>query len=104
MDEIIREIIEIDKTASKKLEEAERLKDEVIRLQIEQENNKLRQTMQKKVENRLRLIREAEENYAAEKIEAINKIKEEQLQSLKECYEQNHESWESDLFSRVISR
>ena len=102
MDEIIREIIEIDKTASKKLEEAKRLQEEIVKLQIEQENNELRKAMQKRVENRLRLVREAEEKYAAEKIEAVNKIKEQQMEALKKCYEQNHEAWENDLFCRVI--
>lgn len=102
MDEIIREIIEIDKTASKKLEEAKRLQEEIVKLQIEQENNELRKAMQKRVENRLRLVREAEEKYAAEKIEAVNKTKEQQMEALKKCYEQNHEAWENDLFCRVI--
>lgn len=102
MDEIIKEIIEIDKAASKKLEEANRLKDEVVKLQIEQENHALRLKMQKKVENRLRLVREAEEKYASEKIETIHHIRQQQMDALKNCYEKNHKAWEEELFHRVI--
>lgn len=104
MDEIIKEIIRIDSEAKAKLDEANRLKDEVVRLQIKQENDRIRQEMRDKMEHRLNMVRKTEEQYAQEKIRAIEAEKEKQLKTLDERYEKHHTAWEEELFQRITGR
>ncbi len=104
MDEIIKEIIRIDKEASRKLEEAERMKDEVVKRQIIEENQELRQRMQENVKSRLDKVRETERTHADGKIAALNEQKDAELAAMKRVFEENRQAWEDDLFHRVLGR
>ncbi len=104
MDEIIREIINIDKEASRKLEEAERMKDDVLKNQIIEENKELRRRMKERAKMHLDRVRETEQKHADEKNAAITAQKEAELAALKKAFEENHQAWEDDLFNRVLGR
>lgn len=104
MDEIIREIINIDKEASRKLKEAERMKDEVLKKQIIEENKELRQRMWESVKMRLDKVREVEQEHADQKISEFNERKNTELAAMKRIFEEKHQTWEDDLFHRVLDR
>ena len=104
MDEIIKEIINIDKEANRKLEEAERMKDDVVKNQIIEENKELRQKMHDRAKMHLDLVRETEKNHADDKIAAINERREAELAAIKKVYDEHHQLWEDDLFKRVLGR
>ena len=104
MDEIIREIINIDKEASRKLEEAERMKDDVVKNQIIEENKELRHKMRERAKMHLDRVREAEQKHADNKNAAIAAQKETELAAIKKVFEENHQAWEDDLFNRVLGR
>lgn len=104
MDEIIREIINIDKEASRKLEEAERMKDDVVKNQIIEENKELRHKMRARAKMHLDRVRETEQKHADSKNAAIAARKETELAAIKKVFEENHQAWEDDLFNRVLGR
>lgn len=104
MDEIIKEIIEIDKQASAKLEEANRIKDEVLKKQLERENEELRKKMRERAQKHLDEVRRTEQEYANEKCAEIEANKQKAFSALKKVYDENHQTWEDDLYSRVLGR
>lgn len=104
MDEIIKEIIEIDKEASSKLKEANRMKDEVLKKQLQEENQELRQKMQERAHAHLESIRETEQKYADSKMAVIEEEKAKALATIQNVYDENHEAWETDLYNRILGR
>ncbi len=104
MDEIIREIIKIDQEASRKLEDAQRVKDEVLKKQMIEENQELRHKMRERAQMHLDKVKETEQKHADERIAEINSKKNNELEILKKTYEEHHQGWEEDLFNRVLGR
>ena len=104
MDEIIKEIINIDKEASRKLEEAERMKDDVIKNQITAENKELRHKMRERAQMHLNRVREIEQAHADQKIASINAQRDSELAAIKKVFDEKHQAWEDDLYNHVLGR
>lgn len=97
---IIDQIIQIDSTAQKRLDEAEALK-----LQIQQETKeKIAETdalIAQKAQEKLNRIQEEEERLAAEQKQEIEARTAETIARLEKTYEQKHEELERELFENV---
>lgn len=104
MDEIIREIINIDQEANRKLEEANRMRDDVLKNQIVEENKELKKKMRERATMHLTRVRETEQKRADEKIAVIKNRKENELAAMKKVYEANHQAWEDSMVDRVLGR
>ena len=79
MDEIIKEIIAIDKEAAEKLEEANRMKDEVLKKQLQEENQELKKKMHDRAQMHLDSVRSIEQKHAVEAIAQIDADKDKAL-------------------------
>lgn len=104
MDEIIREIIEIDKEADERLKKALEAKDEVVKKQIVVEKEELRRRMELRAEHHLNSVRDIERKNADDAVEKLEAIKQNELQQLALIYQNNHEKWETDIVNRIIGR
>ena len=104
MDEINKEVIAIDKEAAEKLEEANRMKDEVLKKQLQEENQELKKKIHDRAQMHLDSVRSIEQKHAVEAIAQIDADKDKALAVLQKVYEQNHQVWEDDLYNRVLGR
>lgn len=103
MDEnIIQSILEIDKSASEKLAEAEKQRNLIIAGAKEQQE-KIIESRIKAADATLKEIEEKEKAEADKKLEAINAAGEKEIERLKDVYENRHGSWEEDIFHAIVN-
>ena len=103
MQEIIKKLIEVDKNARKKIENARSQRADVmgeiekkrseIKLKTQQDFNRLSQ------ENREKATEEFEKKYSED---VVKKENEQAIKKLDSIYELNREKWTEEIFHRVI--
>lgn len=98
---IIASILEIEQNAQKRLEEAEKKKNQLI-ADAKAEEEKLINEKISKVENDLKKIELEEQKKTDEKLAEIEKRKEEEIKRLDEVFEKNHTEWENSIFGSII--
>lgn len=101
MANIINQILEIDKLAVEKLDEANRHKSDVL-LEIEKMKTQKNDELQEQATSRIEKAREVEKAYAQSKIEKIKQNNDKLIDSLNENYERHHLQWEEDIISSII--
>ncbi len=100
MDDIIRSIIDIDRGASKKLEDAEKEKIRIISAAKAREEELIKQA----VENSRRELEELEERERAEAESRIAELDEKmngRIAQMKNSFEINSEKWCDEIFHAV---
>lgn len=103
MDEnIIQSILEIDKTASEKLAEAEKQRNLII-ADAKEQQEKIIESRIKAADETLKEIGEKEKAEADKKLEAINAEGDKEIARLKDVYENRHEKWEEDIFHAIVN-
>lgn len=102
MENLINCILKIDEDARKRLQNAKDTKAQTI-MSAEQQEDKIRTEVSKRVDGRLEKVEEFEKQQADEKIEAINKEKNSKIDVLDEAFSNNHTAWEKDIFKNIIS-
>lgn len=103
MDEnIIQSILEIDKSASEKLAEAEKQRNLIIAGAKEQQE-KIIESRIKAADETLKEIEGKEKAEADKKLEAINAEGEKEIERLKDVYENRHGSWEENIFHAIVN-
>ncbi|MBP1561619.1 MAG: hypothetical protein J6C96_10340 [Oscillospiraceae bacterium] len=98
---IIASILEIEQNAQKRLEEAEKKKNQLI-ADAKAEEEKLINEKISKVENDLKKIELEEQKKTDEKLAEIEKRKKEEIRRLDEVFENNHAEWENSIFGSII--
>lgn len=102
MDNVLDNLIEIDKKARKSIEEAQSYYDNMSAL-ITEECNKITQNYINKAKAHLDDVKRNEEAARDEAVEKIRKLYAGLTQELDAIYEKNHLEWEQQLFARVIA-
>ena len=101
MDNVVNEILEIDRKAREKIEEAYKQKDCIL-LETGEEEQKIKDEYIRRADNRVCKVEMYEMENANKKIEVIQQKKEATIAALKEQYEVNHSKWENDIFNNII--
>lgn len=103
MDEnIIQSILDIDKSASEKLAEAEKQRNLII-ADAKEQQEKIIESRIKAADETLKEIEEKEKAEADKKLEAINAEGEKEIGRLKDVYENRHGNWEEDIFHAIVN-
>ena len=101
MNEIIKNLIEIDKQARNMVEDAENYRADVL-AKLDQEVAEFKEAYVQRAEQRIGLVREEETRVSgrAEMTarEQVNTMEED----LKKVYETNHTQWEESIYKRCI--
>ncbi|CDZ24457.1 hypothetical protein CCDG5_1343 [[Clostridium] cellulosi] len=101
MQDIIKKIIEIDKTAQKMTNDALALKEQ-IKSSIEQDKKDLRDKYIQRARRRIEVTAQTEEKFLQEALDEIKARYDGISTKLKEQYELNHERWAEEIYKRVI--
>lgn len=102
MENIINKIIEIDENARRRLEEACQKKSEIL-CDAEKQEVAIRNDVLQRVKGRVEKIEEFEKTNADEKLEELNKKKEEAISYLNTIYNDNHEQWEKEIYNNILN-
>ena len=101
LEDIIRRIIEIEDKAQEIVNDA-RTTESNLEKRVEAEDKILAQKIREKAENRCRELRESEQKRINEKINEINKMAESRLAELQKKYSENKEKWVDDMVRHII--
>ncbi len=101
MDNIIKQIVEIDRLARHKLDEAKLSKQEKLK-ELETQQKQIRDDLHARAERRLRIFRETERKFTDEQAVAIEEEKQRKIAALDELYEKNHLDWEAEILKRIF--
>jgi len=99
--DIIKKIIEIDKTAQKMTNDALALKEQ-IKSSIEQDKKDLRDKYIQRARRRIEVTAQTEEKFLQDALDEIKARYDGISTKLKEQYELNHERWAEEIYKRVI--
>lgn len=101
MQDIIKKIIEIDKTAQKMTSDALALKEQAMS-SIEQDKKDLRDKYIQRARRRIEVTAQTEEKFLQEALDEIKARYDGISAKLNEKYELNHERWAEEIYQRVI--
>ena len=96
-------IIDIEDRAQEVIRDAKNA-DKELDKRVKDESQKLREDIEKKVEEKNVTIKHIEEEEADRKIEQINADTERHLSELREKYERNKDKWVKNIVSDIIGR
>ena len=102
MDDIIKSIIDIDRGASKRLEDAEKEKLRIISEAKELEENMIREAVENSRQELERMKKKQQEDTDA-KISAIEAEKIRRISEMKKSFDENSDRWSEEIFKAVIS-
>ncbi|MBQ7783392.1 MAG: hypothetical protein IJ368_05430 [Oscillospiraceae bacterium] len=102
MDDIINSIIDIDRGASKRLEDAEKEKLRIISEAKELEENMIREAVENSRQELERMKKKQQEDTDA-KISAIEAEKIRRISEMKKSFDENSDRWSEEIFKAVIS-
>ncbi len=102
MDDIIKSIIDIDRGASKRLEDAEKEKLRIISEAKELEENMIREAVENSRQELERMEKKQQEDTDA-KISAIESEKIRRISEMKKSFDENSDRWSEEIFKAVIS-
>lgn len=103
MDNIINEIIDIDRRAQQKYIDADAYRKKTEE-EILSEISRLDADTSKKCTDKLNAVRAAQEALYNERMESLSASLNQQKSALKHLYEKNHANWEKELFDKVLGR
>ena len=101
MENVINRILEIDKDACVRLEQAEKQKKQIL-AETKIEEAKIKEDHIKRADVRIQKVEETEKKFAEEEMIKLEEKKQEQISKLNAIFEQNHISWEQDIFQRIV--
>lgn len=101
MQDIIKKIIEIDKTAQKMTSDALALKSEA-ESSIEQDKNALREKYIQRAKRRIDVTAQTEEKFLEEALDEIKQRYDGISAKLNENFNLNHKRWAEEIYERVI--
>lgn len=102
MEDIIKSIIDIDRGASKKLEDAEKEKLRIISDAKAAEEKLIRDAVESS-EQEAHMLEENEKKNAEEKIKLLCEEKERKTAAMKKVFDDNSDKWCEDIFNAVVS-
>lgn len=103
MENIIQQIIEIDKRAQQKYIDAaayQKAAEEEVRVSIQKMENEMLLNSKSKLD----AFRNSQNELLEEQTAALQSAMKEQKRMLEEIYQKNHEKWERDLFQKVLEK
>ena len=103
MEDLIMKIIDIEDRAQEVIRDAKKA-DMELDDRVKNESQKLREDIEKKVEEKNVTVKHIEEEEADKKIEQINADTEKHLSELSEKYESNKDKWVKNIVSDIIGR
>lgn len=101
MDNIIKQIIEIDKKASEKTENAKQKKIKELEI-LEIKKQEIINQWSEKNRNEIETIKNSYEIKLQEKIKMLEADTYRKISKLKKTYEEKHEYWEQEIFKKII--
>lgn len=101
MQDIIKKIIEIDKTAQKMTNDALALKSQA-ETSIEQDKKDLREKYIQRARRRIDVTAKTEEKFLEEALDEIKKRYNGVSAKLNENFDLNHKRWAEEIYERVI--
>ncbi|MBQ8967040.1 hypothetical protein [Ruminococcus sp.] len=96
--DIISEILETDRLAEEKLEQAMQKRSEML-AECEKQAEEIRESARKEAEDYRRKMLENDGAPAADS--ALKESEQAQLKALAEAYENDHEKWENDIVAAI---
>lgn len=102
MKNIINQIIEIDAVAQKRLDDANKIKEQYLQ-ELKIKSQEVNEKLEEKTKNRIQKILVTESQFADEQKSNIEKETQKVIERLEETYKTNHEKLEQDIFNNVIS-
>ena len=101
MQDIIQKIIEIDRMAQKMTDDALAMKNEV-EASIDSDKKKLREDFVARARHRISVTAETEKKFLEEALAEIDKKYSDVAEKLNTLYNEKHDLWVNDLYSKVI--
>ena len=102
MDDIIKSIIDIDRGASQRLEDAEKEKLRIISEAKELEEKMIREAVENSRQELERMEKKQQDDTNA-KISAIEAEKLRRISEMKKSFDENSDKWSKEIFNAVIS-
>ena len=102
MDDLINKILDIDKQAQEKINQANKKKIEILRT-YEVKNQDLTNELDLVEKEKLNNVYEVENQFAQERIKSADEQKQKTLAEFEDIYKQNHEKWEKEIFDNVVA-
>ncbi|MEG1718818.1 MAG: hypothetical protein RR306_00695 [Clostridia bacterium] len=102
MDEIINEIIEIEKRAQNIMKEARDMKEELLST-IDHDIEKMKESYLSRANDRIKFVREDEDKNTAKAIEKIDNEKSQVLNKLQSNYDTNASAWVDTMFNNIVN-
>ena len=101
VENIINRILEIDKQACERIESAEKQKKQIFS-DAKVEEAQIRDEHLKKANIKIDEYDQQQKLIADEKIAKIEEEKLKKISDLQSIYDNNHSSWEQDIFQRIV--
>lgn len=102
MDNIIRSILDIDRNAAQRLEDAQKKKLRIIN-DAKALEEKLVQDAVENAKTELERLEKEELKKTEEKIAALDEMKNSKISAMEESFEKNSQEWCEEIFKAVIS-
>ncbi len=99
----INAILQIDKKAKQKVEEALLYK-ENIEKQMQDEINLESESIDAKINNRIKKIEDLENKYSAEQKKIIDQKTKDEIKNLEDVYNRIHEKLEEEIFQNIVGQ
>ena len=103
MDKIIEALLEIDREAQQRIDEAHR-QEGSLEEELQREKQEMLRQLSDRSQQKLQTVLHTEHEYAAGKIREIEQHKVQVLQKLDKIFQDNHQQWEQILYDRVLGR
>lgn len=100
MEQIVNQIIAVEKRAQEIMDEARKMREELPET-ITKDIEKMKEKYTVQAEQRLEVVRMEEKKFLQEATEEIKRLKEKELAVMEEKYQKNHEEWLTTLFYRI---
>lgn len=101
--DILARLVELDKEAGAKVEEARGELDETVS-HMEEDTERFRRSSAEESERRVAAVREEEERASQEELEKISRRYRALAEELEKTYRERHAQWEEELFRRCVVR
>ena len=101
MENVINKILQIDKEACQRVEQAKQEKIQILS-EAKIEETRIKEEHIKRADDRIDKVDEHEKSLADEKITKIEAEKQQKLAALQTLYDQNHTIWEQDIYRRIV--
>ena len=101
MENLIKQILEIDRKAQQETEQAEARR-AAMEQSVQARKLELHNQYIKHAEEHIDTLRQKQEDMVQKKVTDSNRAVEEQCRKLEEIYQKNHTQWVDELFQQVI--